>query len=199
MRSVRLCTLTLLISLFGALLLGTPPLGATTVLPMDLADLSSRAASIAAGTVLSAEPGTVQAGGTMLPTVTYEVLVEEGFKGTFVTKEDRTVLEITMIGDLKGDGTTAGSARKLTSIAGLPQLKVGGRYLLFTTAPSAIGLSTTVGLGTGCFEIHGDGDKALVVNELGNAGVFQGLAGLPPSGPVAYADIAQQLRNLLGQ
>jgi len=194
MRVVRRCTLTLLISL-----LATLPLGATTVLPLDLVDLSSRAASIAAGIVLSAEPGSVQVGGATLPTVTYEILVEEGFKGTFVTKGDQSVLAITTIGDLKGDAAASGSVRKLTSIPGLPQLKVGSQYLLFTTAPSAIGLSTTVGLGTGCFEIHGDGDKALVVNELDNAGVFQGLPGLPVSGPVTYGVLAQELRNILGQ
>jgi hypothetical protein len=179
--------------------LATLPLGATTVLPLDLVDLSSRAASIAAGIVLSAEPGSVQVGGATLPTVTYEILVEEGFKGTFVTKGDQSVLAITTIGDLKGDAAASGSVRKLTSIPGLPQLKVGSQYLLFTTAPSAIGLSTTVGLGTGCFEIHGDGDKALVVNELDNAGVFQGLPGLPVSGPVTYGVLAQELRNILGQ
>lgn len=194
MRVVRRCTLTLLISLFATL-----PLGATTVLPLDLVDLSSRAASIAAGTVLSAEPGSVQVGGASLPTVTYEILVEEGFKGTFTSKGDQKVLAITMIGDLKGDAGASGSAQKLTSIPGLPHLKVGSHYLLFTTPPSAIGLSTTVGLGTGCFEIHGDGDKALVVNELDNAGVFRGLPGLPVSGPVTYGAIAQELHNILGQ
>lgn len=174
------------------------PLGATTIVPLDLADLTLRAESILHGTVLSAEPGTVAVGGTSLPTVTYKVRVEEGFKGDFPTKGDHKVLEITMLGDLKGDGSQ-GSIRKLSSVEGLPQLQVGDQYLLFTTQPSQIGLSTTVGLGTGCFHISGDGDKALVVNAFDNAGVFQGFAGMPSSGPVSYAVLVEQLRNLLGQ
>lgn len=192
MRGVLRCVATLTAGL-GMLM----PLSATTIVPLDLADLTFRAESIVHGTVLSAEPGTVQVGGGTLPTITYEVRVLEGFKGDFVTKGNSQVLEITMIGDLKGDAAS-GSFRKLSSVEGLPRLEVGGRYLLFTTQPSQVGLSTTVGLGTGCFHISGDGDKALVVNGFDNAGVFRGLAGMPSSGPVSYAALVEQLRNILG-
>jgi len=185
----------MLIAGFGMLL----PLSATTIVPLDLADLSFRAESIVHGTVLSAEPGTVQVGGGILPTITYEVRVLEGFKGDFVTKGDSQVLEITMIGDLKGNAETGGPIRKLSSVEGLPRLTVGDQYLLFTTQPSQVGLSTTVGLGTGCFHISGDGDKAVVINGYDNAGVFQGLSGMPSSGPVSYAALVEQLRNILGQ
>ena len=36
----------------------------------------------------------------------------------------------------------------------MPQLAVGRTYLVFTTQPSEIGLSTTVGLGQGAFRIN---------------------------------------------
>ena len=175
----------------------TLPLTATTIAPMNLADLANRAQSVAHVTILSAEPGTVAVGGTDLPTITYRARVENGFKGDFLTKDGAQLLEITMLGDLKGEAQ--GSIQKLSSISGLPTLQVGEQYLLFTTQPSSVGLSTTVGLGAGCFHISGDGDKALVVNEFDNAGVFQGMAGMPSSGPVSYSALVSQLQSILGQ
>lgn len=175
------------------------PLAATTIAPLNLADLVDRAQNIAHVTILGAEPGTVSVGGTDLPTITYEARVEQGFKGEFITKDGMQILEFTMIGDLKGDASTGGTVEKLTSIPDLPEFQIGEQYVLFTTPPSAIGLSTTVGLGTGSFLISGDGDKAVVVNEFDNAGVFAGLPGMPASGPVSYSALVGQLQTLLGQ
>jgi len=175
------------------------PLAATTIVPLNLADLADRAQNIAHVTILGAEPGTVSVGGTDLPTVTYEARVEQGFKGEFITKDGTQILEFTMIGDLKGDGSTGGTVQKLTSVSALPEFQIGEQYVLFTTPPSEIGLSTTVGLGTGSFLISGDGDKAVVVNEFDNAGVFEGLPGMPASGPVSYSALVSQLQTILGQ
>lgn len=194
MRGVHLQVLSFLIGLAVVL-----PLAATTIVPLNLADLADRAQNIAHVTILGAEPGTVSVGGTDLPTITYQARVEQGFKGEFVTKDGMQILEFTMIGDLKGDGSTGGTVQKLTSIPALPELQIGEQYVLFTTPPSAIGLSTTVGLGTGSFLISGDGDKAQVVNEFDNAGVFEGLPGMPASGPVSYSALIGQLQNVLGQ
>lgn len=194
MRGVHLRVLPFLIGLAVVL-----PLAATTIVPLNLADLADRAQNIAHVTILGAEPGIVSVGGTDLPTITYEARVEQGFKGEFVTKDGMQILEFTMIGDLKGDGSTGGTVQKLTSIPALPELQIGEQYVLFTTPPSAIGLSTTVGLGTGSFLISGDGDKAQVVNEFDNAGVFEGLPGMPASGPVSYSALIRQLQNILGQ
>lgn len=194
MRGVHLRVFSFLIGLAVVL-----PLAATTIVPLNLADLADRAQNIAHVTILGAEPGIVSVGGTDLPTITYEARVEQGFKGEFVTKDGMQILEFTMIGDLKGDGSTGGTVQKLTSIPALPELQIGEQYVLFTTPPSAIGLSTTVGLGTGSFLISGDGDKAQVVNEFDNAGVFEGLPGMPASGPVSYSALIRQLQNILGQ
>lgn len=174
------------------------PLAATTLAPLTLADLTQRAQTIVRGLVLSAEPGSVEVGGTTLPTVTYRVRVEEGFKGDFTVKGDASEVEFTMLGRMKNEEMEQGTIRKLSSIPELPRLTVNEHYLLFVTQPSAIGLSTTVGLGTGCFELSGEGDKALVTNGFDNAGVFRGLAGMPSSGPVSYASLAGEIHAILG-
>lgn len=195
MRNVYLLCVSLLVVLGMAL-----PLEATSILPLDLEDLCQRSEEIYLGTVLSAEPGTMQLGSATLAIVRYEVRVEDDFKGNFPTKDGARVAQLTMLGDLKATAAAAsvGSAVRLSHTGGLPQLQVGQRYLLFTTPPSAIGLSTTVGLGAGCFHVSGEGVKAQVVNEFDNAGVFRNSPGLPTSGPVTYSAVAAQLQQILG-
>jgi len=62
-----------------------------------------------------------------------------------------------------------------------PDLQVGSDYVLFTTAPSAVGLSTTVGLSQGLFHIFNDANgRELAANGLGNQGIF--------GGPVSYSE-----------
>ena len=192
MRNVYLQCVVFLVVLGMAL-----PLGATSILPLDLEDLCNRSDSIVLGTVLSAEPQTMQFGSSTLDTVQYRVKVEESFKGAVTIKDGVSVAELTMLGNLKSLPVN-GSVTRISSVPGLPQLQVGQRYLLFTTPPSPVGLSTTVGLGTGCFEVSGEGDKAVVLNEFNNAGVFQGLPGMPSSGPVTYSAVADQLHEILG-
>jgi hypothetical protein len=175
--------------LLAALLL--PPAYATTVLKMTLEDLASRADRVFRGSVLSIEPGTVSVGGGELPTVTYEVLVQERFKGDFPSTGDKTVVTITMVGTMKDAPVVVNGKRRLSALPDMPDLRVGGEYVLFTTAPSRIGLSTTVGLGQGAFKIYlsPEGNE-LAANELENAGLF--------NGPVTYNTLAHAIRGVLG-
>jgi hypothetical protein len=75
----------------------------------------------------------------------------------------------------------------LSALPELPELGVGEDYVLFTTKPSAVGLSTTVGLGQGAFKlfVSEDGEE-LAANELNNAGLF--------NGPVTYTQLASAIR-----
>jgi hypothetical protein len=167
------------------------PTHATTVLQMTLDDLASRADRVFRGSVTAAEPGTVEVGGGTLPTVTYGVLVEERFKGDYPSSNGKTVVTITMIGSLKPGGEIVNAQRRMDALPALPELKVGENYVLFTTRPSAMGLSTTVGLGQGSFKIHlsPEGEE-LAANELNNAGLF--------NGPVPYTTLARAVRAALG-
>ncbi|HET6629894.1 MAG TPA: hypothetical protein VFG91_08990 [Woeseiaceae bacterium] len=166
------------------------PAYATTVLKMTLDDLATRADRVFRGSVVSVEPGSVSVGGGSIPTVTYELLVQEQFKGSFPTAKDKTVVTVTMVGDLKQRDGTVGSMRRLSALPDLPDLRVGHEYLLFTTRPSAGGLSTTVGLGQGAFKIYlSPNREELAANELNNAGLF--------NGPVSYSTLASAVRAAL--
>lgn len=198
---MRVRSLTLLAA--AALLCTAPLARATSFLQMNLADLTQRSGSVFRGTVIGIDTGTVKAGGANLPTITYKLKVAEDFKGDFVVKGDTKYAEIRMIGLSKAD-TRSGNVRRAAVLRDVPRLEVNREYLLFATAPSRAGLSTTVGLGQGCFTIHGQGAKATAVNEFNNVGLYRGMAqtqraARPSRGPVSYSEIAGQVRGLVGR
>ena len=132
-------------------------------------------------------PGTVQAGGSELSTVVYTIKVDDALKGEFGAKP---IVTVTMLGNLKAEA--AGDVQRLARMDLNPDMSVGGEYVLFTTAPSAVGLSTTVGLGQGLFRIFANADgRDLAANELNNLGLFDG--------PVQYSELAQAVADLLAQ
>lgn len=177
------------------------PAHAATVLQLNLEEMVERSGRIFRGTVLDVREGTVTAGGAELPTVTYRVKVEEAFKGTYQDVKGLQIAEITMLGKLKPNQNA--SVRSLPLID-LPKLEVGKNYLLLTTQPSAVGLSTTVGLGQGAFQVTGKPGQELAVNLNQNLGLLTGVPGAPTgiaatpeSGPLPYETIAGLIRNLV--
>jgi len=178
-----------------AFVLATPAaVLATSVKHMNIDELAGNADKIFRGTVISIQPGTVEAGGAELHTVTYTLKVEDAFKGDFlIAKDDVKLAKITMITDPKSPDESNGLVR-LGVFRDVPKLKVGDVYLLFTSAESRIGLSTTVGLGQGCFDING----SMALNRAGNLGLFQGATVQGPSkGALPYADLADRIRAVL--
>jgi hypothetical protein len=171
--------------------------GATTLLQMNLEQLTDRAGRIFRGTVLSVERGSLELSGATLPTITYRIRIEEAFKGDFpAVKGDLRVVEIRMVTDVKS--TSAGPVRRMSLLRDLPQLEVGRNYLLFATRPSAAGLSTTVGLGQGAFNIQGAGKNETAVNQFQNTDLFRGLAaGGAKAGPITYTELASRIRALV--
>jgi hypothetical protein len=130
--------------------------------------------------------------------------VAETFKGEFaVVKDDTALVEIQMVGS-KDDRTVNGE-RHFSVFRDVPRLAMGGEYVLFTTRPSAVGLSTTVGLGQGAFSITGAGKDEAAVNSFRNAGLGRGLAPtsaasrLPSGGPVSYPQLAAAIRAVLSE
>jgi len=186
----------------GILLAVAPAAHATTVTPMNLADLAGRAGRIFRGTVVAVEAGTVPGGGGAVPTVSYRIRVTEALKGVDATESTRGVVEIRMVGWRNGEGA-AGRVHRASWLRDLPALEAGQEYLLFTTTPSAAGLSTTVGLGQGAFRIHSEGTQAKAVNAFHNAGLFDrmttGTRAMRPAGPVPYSELAARVRGLVGR
>ena len=188
--SVHLRRTTLL--LLGLALLALPAAHATTVLQMGLGDLCANSGKIFRGTVRSITPGTVTVGGGELPTVTYTFEVSDDLLGNLTTVKDGVrVTEITMLGEVKAPAAN-GALQSLSVLPELPRLELGSEYLLLATAPSAVGLSTTVGLGQGSFAIYADDDKVeMAVNALGNQGLY--------AGPVTYTQLADEIRAQIAQ
>jgi hypothetical protein len=191
--------------LFGLL---TAPLTATTVRQFNLAELTSRAQKIYVGTVRSATEGTTVVGGGQVAVVTYQLAVEEDLRGETAMVKGVRVAEIRMLG--KQPPVRRGSLRRVSPIPEMPVLAVNQTYLVFTTAPSSAGLSTTVGLGQGSFKVYGKGADQMAVNEINNAGLFRDMVLPAPSiaaarasspqagGPIPFAALRAQIISLVG-
>jgi hypothetical protein len=168
---------------------------ASNVIHMTLRDLVVRGDRIVRGTVVAADEGTVSAGGGNIPIVTYRIRVDEALKGSVAGGD---VIEVRMLGSTKQ--ASSGSLRRATVLRDLPRFAVGRNYLFVLTRPSRIGLSTTVGLGQGLFELRGRPGQELAVNEANNMGLLSGVQGAPASpGPVAYASLVKEIRTLVGR
>lgn len=180
--------------LLACVLMLTPQLVATIMLQMNLEDLSQRADKIFRGTVVDIIPGSVTAGGGEIPTTTYLLRVEEILKGNAdIVKEDVQIIQIQMVGSLK-ETSPQGNFQHFSAFRDIPRLKMNHDYLLFTTPSSSIGLSTTVGLGQGAFNIFTRNKEDFAVNEFNNVNL-----GLEAAGPVEYSKLAAKIRSLIGQ
>ena len=118
-------------------------------------------------------PSSTEIGGSEIPILIYKIEVEEAFQGNFKTAKGKKFAEIRMLGNKKS--VVHGNIQSHRILPELPELEMGETYLLFTTVPSAIGLSTIVGLGQGCFLITGYNDKEIAVNAFNNRGIFRGI------------------------
>ena len=202
MQRLRQCATLVTVAVLAVCL----PLSASTVLQMNLGQMCDRADKIFRGTVLGVKEGTVQAGGGAIPTVTYRLRVDESFKGSYQVVKGMQIAEITMVGKPKATPQTS-ALRAIPVMPELPKLQVGRDYLLLTTQASAIGLSTTVGLGQGAFQLSGKPGQELAVNGNHNSGLLAGMgssavaktAVIPETGPIPYAELAQLIRGIVGQ
>jgi hypothetical protein len=179
----------------GVIMCALATADASNVLHMTLRDLVARGDRIVRGTVLAADEGTVSAGGGNIPVVTYRIRVDEALKGG-VTAGD--VIEVRLLASMKPLST--GGSHRAAALRDLPRFAVGRDYLFVLTRPSRIGLSTTVGLGQGLFELRGRPGQELAVNDANNLGLLAGAQGtLTKPGPVPYASLAKQIRTLAGR
>jgi hypothetical protein len=190
---------------------------AATVLAADLERLTVTAHAIYRGTVVDLHKETRLVHGVELPVTRYVVRVEEPFKGTFETRKGQRFTELTMLGhpgaSVGGMPLPGTTLERRSILEGLPRLDLGRSYLLFTTRPVGSGLSTTVGLGQGCFRIAGEGSGMTAVNAFGNRGLYPpdmstrvfitgqapGIeqAASDPAESLSYARLAARLRELL--
>ncbi len=173
-----------------ALLAAAPALDAAMVKKLSFGELANHAEHIFRGTVIDVEQSSITLGGGELPVTIYRLKVDEAFKGDFGSGKDAAVMEVRMLGSIKDQPVTVGPYQRVSTLPDVPRLVRGHDYVLFTTAPSAIGLSTTVGLGQGSFRVFSQDHQEMVANELDNAGIF--------AGPVTYAALADAIHGAVG-
>lgn len=194
MRALRGLSAVLLVLVCAA---GAADLQATTLLHMNLSELAGRAEKIFKGTVVDVKSGTAHIGGVDLPTMKYTFQVHEWFAGDYTVVTNKRLVEIQMI--RKVPPVRVANAVRISPLPDIPPLDKGNSYLLFTTLPSHAGLSAPVGLGQGWFRLSGDPGNEQAVNGFNNFGLFSGMnvQGMPDKGPIAYTELADQIRLVL--
>ena len=179
--------------LAGVTALYAPPLQAATAVQMNLEELVKRSERVFVGTVLSVSEQRVEVGGAEFPAVTYRLRVDDAFKGAFTEIEGERFTEVSMLGTLE---IVAGGRHP---IANFPVLRTGQEYLLFVAANGPVGLTSTMGLGQGCFHLSYKGGEKVALNEANNQGLFAGMSVGVQGGPaVPYAAIAGLIRDMVG-
>ncbi len=162
---------------------------AAMVKKMGLGELVGNADKVFRGTVLDVQPDTIFHGGGELPVVVYTLAVEDVIKGDFGSGKAAEVIELRMYGRLRPSLPENG-VQRLGGLNMNPEMEIGAQYVLFTTQPSSIGLSTTVGLGQGLFKAQADmAGNAVYSNGFGNLGLFDG--------PVDYQTLDASVRATL--
>lgn len=168
------------------------PANATSVLQMNLNQMTAGADTIVRGEVIEARQTSVEAGGGNLPAMYFKVRVSEALKGQVQTVKDAQVVEFKMLGKLKDY-----NANKAI-YDGFPALRQGQEYLLFIGASSSVGLTTTMGLGQGCFHVVASSSGDMATNAFENAGLFKGMDVDPADGPVSYDTLRSLIQAKLG-
>ena len=179
-------------------LLVSPWLSAGKLRHMNLEALSNNAGSIFRGTLVGLAQGSVEAGGGTLLTTTYRFSVSEGYKGHF--SSEKGFIEMTVLNKAQQSAGNESGFIHASILPDPPKFRLGQEYLIFATTPSRIGLSTTVGLGQGCFHISRQSGVETAVNEFSNFGLFRGMAGERSAslkGAMTYDDLIGNLSALL--
>ena len=151
----------------------TRPAAAMTILPLDLPALTHQAARIFVGRVERIEAGRDANG---LPVTWTTFAVEQTVKGP-------AGAHVT----LKQLGASLGTAdARVLPHPGLPRYRPGESVVLFVHPESALGLTSPVGLGQGCFRIRDDHGANVAENDVGNRNLASpGAAARTLAAPVA--------------
>lgn len=176
-----------------AAILVAVPASATTVLQMNLALMLEHSDRVFVGRVIDISEKKVFTAGAELPATVYKLRVSDAFKGQYQEVKGIKFTEITMIGSMK----MALAGRH--GIAGFPVLKIGEEYLLLMAPNNDKGLTSTVGLGQGCFHLTGREDARVALNTTNNVGLFKNMStGMADGIAVPYADLARVIQQLVG-
>ena len=166
---------------------------ATTTVQMNLAQLVDNSERIFVGTVVQVTESRKAIGGGEVPAVTYRLKVGDTFKGTYEEIKGEKFADVTMIGTLKD------VASGTHPIIDFPLLSVGTEYLLMVAPAGPIGLTTTMGLGQGCFDVNGTESDKVLINGAYNRGLFANMnVGIADGQPISYGVLSSMITELVG-
>jgi hypothetical protein len=195
MSALRLCSALAVVCTIGSL--ASEASASMLVRHMSLQQMCHAAARIFRGTVLGVTEGTVTVGGSQLPTIVYRLRVDEAFKGSYQLIKGQRIATLQMV--QSGKRPQLGPIRRLAMLDGLPQFAEGHDYVILATAPSPIGLSTTVGLKQGAFTVNGKAGQEMAVNGNDNIGLAASAATGVRRGPIPYASLRDSIRRFVGR
>lgn len=135
--------------LFG--LLAPPALLATSLLPINLEQLSTRASLIFYGTVISNQVKKDSRSGQIVTFTEFEII--DLIKGN--TASRHTIKQLG--GHLKESDIKF-------QVHGVPQYKVGNQYVIFLPEKSSLGFSSPLGLHQGSFSVTKINDDKVISN-----------------------------------
>jgi hypothetical protein len=155
-----------------ALLLSASTALATSVRPFNLLELTQQAEKIFQGECVGARQVTVVVRSTDAPAMEYDFRVVEGIRGAQVGE----TVTFRQVGPPTFDPATGERLRSAPFIVGMPEYRVGRRYLLFLGQESEFGLNTPAGLHQGFFEesVEPNGRRAFI-NGQNNATLFHAM------------------------
>ena len=182
-----------LISCALALLL-TGTANAAITAQMNLEQLVTHSERIFVGRVVSITESRVTMGGGELPAVTYRLAVSDTFKGDYEEIKGQRFTEVKMVGTLK---------QVLTGthpITDFPVLEKGTEYLLFIAPEGPTGMTATMGLAQGCFNMTGPEAAKVAMNLASNRGLFSGMnVGYADGEAILYGELADMIRGIVGE
>ena len=158
--------------------------GATSLLPLSLEQLSTRAELIFYGSVVKNEVVAENDGKRVVTLTSFEV--HEQIKGS--TGKTHTIKQI---GGKLADG------RDLR-VHGVPRYQVGQSYVVFLPAPSSLGFSSPLGLHQGNFSVMDEDGVKTVSNGLRLTGNTAGAAAISPLATAAGDDTKAELDSFIG-
>lgn len=168
-------------------------LNAATTLQMNLAQMVTNSDRVFVGTVVQITESMKQVGGGEIPAVTYRLKVGDAFKGTYDEIKGEKYADVTMLGSLK---ILASGKHPITDF---PMLSVGNDYLLMVAPDGPVGLTTTMGLGQGCFSISDGVSDKVALNGANNVGLFSNMnIGIADGAAVSYSELSTLITDLVG-
>ena len=183
----------LILPLFLSLQLASLQVAATTVLPMSLERVTSAAAVIFHGRVISSEVKQDPQSGQIATVTEFEVL--DAVKGN--PGKTHTIKQI--------GGQLPGSNRRLV-IHGVPEFDIDQEYVVFLPEASSLGFASPIGLSRGKFDVRKQDGKAVVrpaPSDKLNSPLQQALPGTPAAVEAGIApdqaratELAEFLQNI---